>query len=159
MLVLRLVLQVGLLVAVCALGGCGHRDTSPRAVEGVLDLRGDALEREGAITLTGDWEIYWERLLAPGEAGIPDGYLPIGRWNGQALVDGRRLPGMGFATYRLLVHLPEKPQPLALLVPSLVGGSRLFLTTPSGAPLAEPIVLGRVGTSPATSVGALRPPT
>src|SRR4051812_18315159 len=103
--------------------GCATPPARMRAVHGELDLR--TAPRDEVVSLDGEWAIYWETLLPPGAPTAPDAYLPIGRWNGQVLFDGRRLPGTGFATYRLLVHLPETPEPRTLVVSPLVEATRI----------------------------------
>ena len=39
--------------------------TPPRAVRGVIDLRGWDFQSNGPADLTGDWEFYWQRHLSP----------------------------------------------------------------------------------------------
>jgi two-component system sensor histidine kinase ChiS len=81
----------------------------PQAVKGVLDLSHWSFADDGPVKIKGDFEFYWEKLLAPGElkkAGPFDrtGYIKVpGVWDGYS-VDGRRLTGMGYATYRLIIN-------------------------------------------------------
>jgi len=123
------------------------------ATRGILDLRGRAVERHEAA-LSGEWEFYWNRLLAPRDfaAGIPGApdYAPVpGMWEGGAL-RGRTVP-QGYATYRLTVLLDPAEEPLALRLYTASSAFRLFV---DGKPVAE---AGTVGTSPGTSVPAYRP--
>lgn len=39
----------------------------PRAVQGILDLRGWDFGKDGVLSLEGEWEFYWQQLLAPGD--------------------------------------------------------------------------------------------
>jgi hypothetical protein len=124
--------------------------------DGVLDLRGWTFDDTSVLALQGSWTFYWEQLVEPGEAAAPDGVLPIGRWNGQVLADGREIGGHGFATYQLLVHLPEGPKPYALAAAPLVDAARVFVSRPDGQLLAEPFRSGTVGPTRETSVGTPR---
>ena len=87
----------------------------PDAVAGVLDLRDWDFVRDGNVLLKGKAEFYWMKMLKPddfmtaGKAGRPDFLQIPGPWKGQ-LLRGKRLPGPGYATYRLtvLVNNPEQ---------------------------------------------------
>jgi len=87
----------------------------PNAVAGVLDLRDWDFARDGNVLLKGEAEFYWMKMLEPddfmtaGKAGQPDFLQIPGPWKGQTL-RGKRLPGPGYATYRLtiLVNNPEQ---------------------------------------------------
>jgi len=81
-----------------------------RAIAGVLDLREQDL-REQVVPLRGEFEFYWSELLEPADfaAGSPPmtGYMEVpGLWNGYK-VNGKKLSGMGYATFRLLILVPE----------------------------------------------------
>ncbi len=87
----------------------------PSADHGVMDLRGWDLEKSGPIELKGEWEFFWQQLIEPD--GIDDRShkedkrlinLP-GIWNDYE-IDGVKLDGDGFATYRLIVRLKDKDQ-------------------------------------------------
>src|SRR4051812_7637182 len=106
--------RVLVLLSLLAALGCGDR-SAPRATDGVVDLRGWNFDDTTVLSLQGNWTIYWHKLVAPSDTtAAPDGVLPIGRWNGQRLADGRELGGDGFATYRLIVHLPDQARQYAL---------------------------------------------
>lgn len=62
--------QILILIMIGVLsGGCsGPKAEStkiPVAQKGVLALRSWNFERNGSINLNGEWEFYWEQLLAP----------------------------------------------------------------------------------------------
>lgn len=104
-----------LLVAAIALAvsGCGV-EAPPAARGGTLDLSGWDFAARGPAALDGEWEFYWQQRLEPGDfapqTAVPHaatGMLRVpGAWNGFA-VGETQLPGTGYATYRLRVHLPE----------------------------------------------------
>jgi hypothetical protein len=147
----RAVVLVGLLAAL----GCDD-GSAPRAVDGVLDLRGWQLDDTSVLSLQGRWTFYWNKLIEPGDHAAPDGALPIGRWNGQQLADGRELGGDGFATYRLIMHLPDEPRQYALATAPVVDATRFVVSRLDGQLLAEPLLAGTVGTTRETSRGTPR---
>ncbi|HOT46828.1 MAG TPA: 7TM diverse intracellular signaling domain-containing protein [Spirochaetota bacterium] len=91
--------------------GCGYNPagkTRPVAHRGVIDLRGWDFNKDGGVTLDGEWEFYWNRLLKPSDitpsAAREDcGYMTVpGLWKNR-IVKGAALPGDGQATYRLRI--------------------------------------------------------
>jgi PAS domain S-box-containing protein len=90
----------------------------PMAIKGVLDLSQWDFETNGPVALSGEYEFYWQQHLAPERFSQPErpkmsGFIRVpGIWNGYEL-DGKKLSGEGYATYRLRVRLKE-PAPLSL---------------------------------------------
>ena len=147
-----LVAFLSLLPLLLGLGaGCSPRDTDmPAAQRGVLDLAGWDMDRDGPIALHGQWEIYWDRLLAPEDfrPGVPppqpSGFMDLpGTWKGHEL-EGRPLPGQGQATFRLCLLPGPGDLPLALRIIDIHAAYRLWA---NGRLIAES---GLVGRSPAT---------
>ncbi|WP_168735980.1 hybrid sensor histidine kinase/response regulator [Cohnella fermenti] len=94
------------------------------AVDGVLDLTGWDFERDGEVRLGGEWEFYWNELLAADDFADPAvisrrtvGNVP-NIWSDYA-IEGQKLPGFGYATYRLNIKLNDAEQELALKIPML----------------------------------------
>lgn len=87
----------------------------PIPEKGVLDLRKTTLDRNSVFNLNGEWEFYWEQLLAPGnylqaqekEEGV---LVNVPSYFSNYEVDGESLPGMGYGTYCLTILLPENNQ-------------------------------------------------
>jgi hypothetical protein len=127
---------------------------APRAIHGVVDLRTWHFDDSQVLSLQGDWSIYWNRLLEPGEDATPDGSLSIGKWNGRHLDDGRELGGAGCATYRLHVRLPDEPRRYAIALAPMTDAARLVVSRLDGQLLSAPIHSGTVGTTEETSHGA-----
>ena len=84
----------------------------------MLDLRTWDFKNDGPVALDGLWEFYWNTHLKP--TNFSEG-LPMrekisievpGTWNGQK-IDGKKIPGEGYATYRMKIHLPDSSQRLA----------------------------------------------
>lgn len=110
----------------------------------MLDLRTWDFASDGAIELNGVWEFYWgartpPEIFASAPPPAPSALVQVpGLWNGQ-IVQGRALPGEGFATYKLKVLLPPEVGPLAVRIYDGQGSAyRLFwngeLAAYNGAP-------------------------
>ncbi|SNS25145.1 MULTISPECIES: sensor histidine kinase [unclassified Azospirillum] len=90
----------------------------PVAVNGVLDLRHWDFQRDGAVSLFGDWHFWRDRLVDTNaiQTGTapPPGLLAVpGRWTDQS-VDGVPLTPEGVGTYHLRVLLPAHAPELAI---------------------------------------------
>lgn len=82
----------------------------PRAVDGVLDLRGWDFDADGPVPLTGQWQLAWGELLEPETAAAREAWTPYavpGAWN-DVEVDGAPVGEAGVATARLRVLLPPE---------------------------------------------------
>lgn len=98
------------LVCLPLLSGCSREKVPPTAVQGVLDLTAWDFGRDGNVPLRGQWELYWGKLLEPdsftsGELPEKTGYSDLSRGWEDYRIDGEKLPGRGFATFRLLVKI------------------------------------------------------
>ena len=83
------------------------RTDIPSVRQGVLDLSEWAPAQIGTINLSGAWEFYWLKLLSYDDlynSNIkPDQLVKVPEvWNASK-IDGKSLPGQGYATYRLHV--------------------------------------------------------
>jgi hypothetical protein len=126
--------------------GCSRpsqNKNQPYVIRGRLDLSVWDFAQNGPVTLSGEYEFYWQQQLAPerfSQAELPersDFILVPGVWNGYRL-NGEKLSGEGYATYRLRVQLKE-PAPLALKFLDMatayavyVNGKNLFSVGVSG---------------------------
>jgi len=92
--------------------------TPPKVENGVLDLSRWDLKNDGPVALDGKWEFYWHRHLEPND--FSDETPPTGRsfievpgtWNGH-VINGQKINGDGYATYRLIIYLADSRQMLA----------------------------------------------
>lgn len=111
------------------LSGCSSEaasmKTNVKAVSGTLDLTDWDFDKDGAISLNGEWEFYWEELLqydAFHGASQPDisGYIDVPRsWN-KYKVNNTILSSNGYATYRLVIKTDINiGQDLALKLPRM----------------------------------------
>lgn len=94
---------------------CGSpAEKQPLANRGVLDLRKWDFEKQGTVTLNGEWQFHWNSFLETPEelarASTEFVYVP-GSW---ADAD-RPLPVQGYASYRLTLLLPPEAKNLALM--------------------------------------------
>jgi signal transduction histidine kinase len=81
----------------------------PRAIDGVLDLTDWDWDQDGVISLDGEWEFYWNKLLFPDDFQEMDltktkNLIILPRaWNKYS-IDGEKLSANGYATYRLVIN-------------------------------------------------------
>ncbi len=106
-----------------------HRQ--PRAKNGVLDMRSWNFAKQGNINLDGQWALFWNKLLNPDDFGLgsaPEKTVFIdlpGRWNGLE-VAGQKLPGQGFATFRLQIKVNPADEPYALRILDMATSYRIW---------------------------------
>jgi len=100
--------------------------SSPKVVSGILDLRSSTMDE--MYILEGDWEFYWEKFLYPSDFTQFEGgnetekrksnlsmYTKIpADWKGINWF-GKKLPGHGYATYRMKILLSEVPSEMLAL--------------------------------------------
>ncbi|WP_219641845.1 response regulator [Cohnella sp. CFH 77786] len=94
---------LGLIALRVAWGMTAHA-SDPKAVDGILDLRGWDPESNGVISLTGEWAFYPGKLIRPGET-FPEREKRMIRVPGSW--DGIFGSPFGYGTYRLEIRLPE----------------------------------------------------
>ncbi len=88
------------------------QDGWPLPEKGILDLRGHKIDQSTIMTLNGEWDFYWNKLLGPedfksDQPPVPDCFPVVpSYWKGY-IVNGKELPGQGYGTYRLRIVLPE----------------------------------------------------
>ena len=117
----------------------------PVAERGVLDLSEWDPDRDGPVSLDGQWEFFWDRLLTPEDfaAGravqARSGYLTFpGYWT-KFEIDGRPLPGAGQATFRLRILMPPGGRDLTVRFLSVRAACRVWA---NGKLIAETGVVG-----------------
>ena len=95
-----------------------------QTVNGVADLESWDVDRNGVLSLRGQWDFFWERFLSYQEitADSPEADLTAdvpGEWN-KCELNGRKLPGTGYGTYVLKVINAPKGKPLAMRIPNFL---------------------------------------
>ena len=95
---------------------------SPKVENGVINLTFWNFEKQGAVNLEGNWEIYWKKIYRPNTkdsflAETLSGYhLFPSSWNGR-MFQNEITDGNGYATFKVKILLPDGPikkQKLAL---------------------------------------------
>lgn len=97
---------------------------------GVLNIKSWDSEDRPVLSLSGDWEFYWNRLVT--ERDLLNGEKPDlvhkvpQTWN-QYQIGGKRLPGFGCGTYRLRITGAQTGIPLTLWIPTFSTAYRLYV--------------------------------
>ncbi len=112
--------------------GCKVPQNQSQAVEGSIDLTNWNVEKQVSIELKGRWEFYWKQLLEPTDflpttSPVPLTYMSLPGFWSQQKIAGKNLPKHGFATYRLLIRLPEEIPPLALKLLDVRSAYKLWI--------------------------------
>jgi two-component system sensor histidine kinase ChiS len=105
------------------------RNGTPTAVRGVLDLRDYSLKTRGPVELKGEYEFYWNQMLNPeieGDSGLATYIQVPGSWN-RLKREHPEITRFGFATYRLVILLPEGVDALAFRIEDVFSASSYFL--------------------------------
>ena len=105
-------------------------DTIPRIERGLLDLSHEGRGWQ-PVTLSGDWQFFWQQLVAP-EAGSksdsqPTVYFAIPSIWRDAVAGAQPLSAHGQASYRLHVKLPPGTRQIGLRLPYFYGWAKLYL--------------------------------
>lgn len=113
--------------------------------QGQLDLESWNQRRDKLLSLSGNWDFYWNRFLTYQDisSSNPKSDLQIEVpqvWNNYKL-QGKNLPGFGYATYRLKVVNVAKGIPLAMRIQTLSTAYQLYI---NDQPLAAN---GKIGTT------------
>lgn len=147
-----------IITAISILTGCASEPAKeiPKATNGVLNLTQWDLKSDGNIWIDGDWEFYWNRFLSYHElkSQIADIYAKVPHLWTQYQIDGKHLPGQGFATYKLRVKTNLPPDTLlGLEINTFSSAYNLYIN--------ETLVAsnGRIGKSYAEEIGEYRPQT
>lgn len=104
----------------------------PIVKNGILDLSSWDFERDGSVSLDGDWEFYWGQLLTPVDFksdSLPklSGYCTVpGTWE-QHPIGSNLFPGRGYATYRLRIKTGDLPRYLSMKLLDMSSSYNLFV--------------------------------
>ena len=122
-------MRAALLILLVLTNAACHTTSRPTftARGGELDLAAWDPTTHGPVALDGDWDFAWQQLVPPAanpserwmRARVP------GPWN-DLEVAGAKIPGDGFATYRLRVRLPAGSPELALAMQEAYSSYRLY---------------------------------
>lgn len=118
---MRTVIGRIVLLVLLATSIAGH---GQRAVKGQLDLSEHNFTTDGGMSLSGDWEFYWSKLLTPNDFTVdqkPEWFRPYA-WNRQS-----DYPATGYATYRLRLKLPERHRGLSIFIMAFNSAGKVWL--------------------------------
>jgi len=106
-----------------------HAQQFPMAVRGVLDLRDYNFKTKGPVPLIGEFEFYWNQMLNPaieGDSGemvyarVPQSWYKLRK-------EHPEIERYGFATYRLILLLPEKVDEITFRIEDVYSASGFFI--------------------------------
>lgn len=103
----------------------------PAVHNGILDFSKWNLDKDGIVDLSGEWDFYWNTFLTyddlKSNRPSPDlqATVPI-VWNTYK-INGKNLPGIGHATYRIKVVNVKQDTPIALRIPTMSTAYRMFV--------------------------------
>jgi PAS domain S-box-containing protein len=108
------------------------RKIAPTAVKGVLDLTNWDFKKDGPVDLNGEWEFYWMQLLTPEDftqttPTRKTAFIKVPRyWKGYEL-EGKKLPGYGYVTYRLKIVIDKPKGSFALRTVEISNAYTIFV--------------------------------
>lgn len=134
-----------LLLSICGCRFGKSNSEMPLARQGVLDLRNWDFHKNDSIELNGEWEFYWKQLYTPDAfstvaAPVDKAYFTLpNAWRG-VVHDGQKLPGDGYATFRLQILPGTEKLELALNLAEVNSAFRLWA---NGTLLVESGAVGK----------------
>jgi two-component system sensor histidine kinase ChiS len=106
-----------------------HAQESHVASKGVLDLREYNFKSDGPLELYGEYEFYWNHMLNPAIEGDTAEMMYVqvpGSWF-HLRKEHPEIERYGFATYRLLILLPDNVDEIALKIEDVFSASGYFI--------------------------------
>ncbi len=119
------ILIFAVLTIVSASIGC-DKSSGPKSEKGVLDLRGYDFTAGGYVSLDGEWNFYWKKLLSPSDMREKtDSFYQVpGSWR---TTDNEERNADGYGTLHLLILKDKTTVPLSLKIPSISSSYKLWL--------------------------------
>jgi class 3 adenylate cyclase len=124
-LVIIFLATISLMTLSCSNGS----QQAPKAVKGVLDLRGWDFGKDGIVRLDGEWEFYWKQFLSSKDFDTlkTKHFIPVPKpWNGYKW-GNEELGYEGYATYRLRILVNNKTKDFGLKFPDQGTAFELYL--------------------------------
>jgi len=126
---MRIPTVIFVFAAACLLLPDLHAQLAPVANRGVIDLTKYDFNASGPLEIRGEFEFYWNQMLNPADENISGEmvYMKVpGSWLNMK-DEYPQLERYGFATYRLLMILPEGMTDIALKLEDVYSASGIFL--------------------------------
>ncbi|NJO02638.1 MAG: SpoIIE family protein phosphatase, partial [Bacteroidia bacterium] len=106
--------------------------TTARLTDGRLDLSHWDFQQMPSLTLDGEWEFHWRRLIRPQNFAMNQvdevGYTQVpSSWTVMKDSEGKSYPMYSYATYRLIIHLPKKHPQLGLFIPKIWSAAKVWV--------------------------------
>lgn len=125
----------------------------PRVSKGVLTLTNWSFEKDGNLSLDGEWEFYWNKLLTPDDFQnkpyINASYIKVpGYWN-QKISKNIIITGDGYSTYRLTIHSNEDLKDISIKVGAIFSSYKMWIGN------KEVLHCGIVGDNPSDSKSSI----
>lgn len=103
----------------------------PKIINGSLDVANWHSDSHGMINLSGEWEFFWQKFYAYHDLSDgsrkPDIMAKVPAvWNSYK-INGKNLPGFGFATYRLKIKNMDISKKIAIRMPTASTAFRLYV--------------------------------
>lgn len=122
---------------------------------GQLNLRRWNSTEQPSVSLRGEWNFYWNKLILSNDLKKEETSARIQLskpWNEQ-LVAGKQLPKNGYATYSLKVFLPEHTKRISFTLPAVFNSYAFWVN--------DSLVFesGKVGTSASSMIPEWKPKT
>lgn len=131
--------------------------SSPKAENGVLNLSSYDFSARGVAKLDGMWEFYWGKLFDPIDFNnnTPEmsAYVHVPNTWDRYIINGKHLPGIGHATFRVKIILPKGITNFGIKLQEASSAYKLFI---NGKLVSSN---GAVGTDKATSNPQFLPKT
>jgi len=115
-------------LAICTLTNL-HAQEAPMVEKGILDLRGYDFITYGPLEVKGEYEFYWNQMLNPAVEGDSGEMIYVkvpGTWT-HLSNEHPEVTRYGFATYRLVILLPERIDELAFRISDVFSASGYFM--------------------------------
>ena len=117
----------------------------PKINDGFMDLSNWNYDEENSIVLSGKWNFYWKKLIYDDKNYPKDASVNVPNYWNNININGSKLSGKGFATYRLRIKA-KKGENFYLNIPPQNTAYRLII---SGQEIAH---TGRVSENASTAV-------
>jgi len=148
------IILLSFLLSACAQSSNLQRQP-PEAKAGVIDLREWDFEKDGSIELAGEWGFFWGELLEPDQIKTLNNadFVPVPNVWTDYDIEGIKFSPEGYATYHLMLYLPDSNQAYGL---HNEGQGSAYSLWVDGFLLAQ---RGQVGTYPQEMIPEKRPIT